>query len=187
MNTVITSAEALLGASKKIVAEKGIKAINIRSVAEEANVSVGSVYNYFKNKEALVSETIADIWCDVFHSAQGCTHFESFHDCLIWLISMIEKCCSEYPDILTAHPHSFQEKEGLVKGRMMMEKYLTHIHDHLKKVLEKDKKIKEGIFDEDFTMDELIDFTFSNITLCAKSNNKNYTTFIKLIDKLLYE
>ena len=186
MNTVITSAELLLNASKKIAAEKGIKAINIRSVAEKANVSVGSVYNYFKNKEALISETIADIWCDIFHNAEGCKELDSFHDCLIWLISMIDKCCSEYPDILTAHPHSFHQKEELEKGRMMMEKYLTHIHHHLKEVLKNDKRIKQGVFDDSFTRDEFIDFTFSNIILSVKSNKKNYSTLIKLIDKLLY-
>lgn len=187
MNTVIISTETLLSASKKIAAEKGIKAINIRSVAEEANVSIGSVYNYFKNKEQLISETIAAIWCDVFHTAGGCRHLDSFHDCLIWLISMIDQCCREYPDILTAHPHSFHEKEGLEKGKMMMEKYLTHIHEHLKQVLENDKKIRKDLFDEDFTMEAFIDFTFSNITLSAKSHHKNYTTLIKLIDKLLYQ
>ncbi len=186
MNIVITSAELLLNASKKIATEKGIKAINIRNVAEEANVSVGSVYNYFKNKEALISETIAAIWCDIFHNAEGYKELDSFHDCLIWLISMIDKCCSEYPDILTAHPHSIHQKEELEKGRMMMEKYLTHIHYHLKKVLENDKKIKEGIFDDSFTRDEFINFTFSNIVLSAKGNQKNYSTLIKLIDKLLY-
>lgn len=186
MNIGITSAELVLSASKKIAAEKGIKAISIRSVAEKANVSVGSVYNYYKNKESLINETIADIWCDIFHNAQGCRELDSFHDCVIWLISKIDQCCSEYPDILSEHPHSMQQREALEKGRLMMEKYFTHIHNQLKKVLENDRRIKDDVFNEYFTMDEFISFTFSNIILSAKDNQKNYSTLIKLIDKLLY-
>lgn len=187
MNTAVTSAEALLKASKEIAAEKGIGSINIRNVAERAHVSVGSVYNYFESKEILVSETIAAIWCDIFRDTNGCLEMGSFHDGMVWLIGMIDKCGREYPDILTAHPYSIHGDLELKRGRRMMEQYLTHVIGQLKYVLEQDRKIKQGVFDDSFTEDEFIDFVFSNVVMSAKCGNRNMAVLVKLIDKILYE
>ena len=61
MNTIVTSREELLAASRKIVKEQGIQALNMRAVAAAANVAVGSVYNYFPSKAELVTATVQDL------------------------------------------------------------------------------------------------------------------------------
>ena len=53
MNTVVTSKEIILEASKKLIREEGLNSINIRSVASACGVSVGSIYNYFDSKSEL--------------------------------------------------------------------------------------------------------------------------------------
>ena len=55
MNTVVTSKEIILEASKKLIREEGLNSINIRSVASACGVSVGSIYNYFDSKSELVA------------------------------------------------------------------------------------------------------------------------------------
>ena len=77
MNTNNTLHDKILAASKEIAADKGFQAINIRAVASKAKISVGSVYNYFPDKSALLQATIADIWCDVFHRTGQCTALSS--------------------------------------------------------------------------------------------------------------
>ena len=47
MNKTVTSREAILAASQKLVMEKGLQAVNMRTVASVCGVAVGSVYNYF--------------------------------------------------------------------------------------------------------------------------------------------
>ena len=54
MNTVVTSKEEILRASRELIRQKGWDAVNIRSVAAACGVSVGSIYNYFDSKAALV-------------------------------------------------------------------------------------------------------------------------------------
>ena len=83
MNTNNTLHDKILAASKEIAADKGFQAINIRAVASKAKISVGSVYNYFPDKSALLQATIADIWCDVFHRTGQCTALSSFHGFLL--------------------------------------------------------------------------------------------------------
>lgn len=46
MNTVVTSKEDILKASRELIRERGWSAISIRSVAAACGVSVGSIYNY---------------------------------------------------------------------------------------------------------------------------------------------
>ncbi len=46
---------AILDATARILVERGLAATTTNAVAERAGVSVGSLYQYFPNKEALVS------------------------------------------------------------------------------------------------------------------------------------
>ncbi len=45
--------KAILDAAKKIIAEKGFRAMTMDQVAKEANVAKGTLYIYFKNKDSL--------------------------------------------------------------------------------------------------------------------------------------
>ena len=69
MNTVVTSKEIILEASKKLIREEGLNSINIRSVASACGVSVGSIYNYFDSKSELVAATVESIWSEIFHNS----------------------------------------------------------------------------------------------------------------------
>lgn len=47
--------------------EKGLSAINMRTVASACGVAVGSIYKYFPSKTDLIYATVADVWKDIFH------------------------------------------------------------------------------------------------------------------------
>lgn len=67
MNTVVTSKEQILKASRELIQRQGWSAVNIRSVAAACGVSVGSIYNYFDSKAALVGAAVESVWCEIFH------------------------------------------------------------------------------------------------------------------------
>ena len=52
----------LIGEAKKQIAEAGYSAVTIRSVAKACGVGVGTVYNYFESKEALISAFMLEDW-----------------------------------------------------------------------------------------------------------------------------
>ena len=53
--------EKILRATQMVMAESGYDNLNTASIADHAGVSVGSVYQYFPNKEAIVRQ-LADSW-----------------------------------------------------------------------------------------------------------------------------
>lgn len=54
--------EKLIREARRQVMESGYSALNIRSVAKHCGVGVGTVYNYFPSKEALVAAFLVEDW-----------------------------------------------------------------------------------------------------------------------------
>ncbi|MGD9598202.1 MAG: TetR/AcrR family transcriptional regulator [Steroidobacteraceae bacterium] len=52
--------EFILEAARRILYEKGVKAITTRRVAEHSGVAVGSLYQYFPNREAILARLAED-------------------------------------------------------------------------------------------------------------------------------
>lgn len=55
--------EAILQATAHILTEAGYESLNTNAIAERAGVSIGSLYQYFPSKEAIVGE-LMDRFCD---------------------------------------------------------------------------------------------------------------------------
>ena len=64
----IATVNAIIKAGFICVAEKGLAATTTRHIAAVAGVGVGSVYEYFKNKEAIYS-AMANFGCSVVSEA----------------------------------------------------------------------------------------------------------------------
>jgi len=51
----MTKKEAILSASLKLLATKGVHATPMSAIAKEAKTGMGTIYNYFPNKEVLIN------------------------------------------------------------------------------------------------------------------------------------
>ena len=57
---------AIKNAAKVILSEEGYQALSIRNVATKSGIGIGTVYNYYENKEALIIQLMSDYWNDYF-------------------------------------------------------------------------------------------------------------------------
>ena len=62
--------QRLLDEARRQIEESGFAAMTIRSVAKSCGVGVGTVYNYYPSKEALVASFMLDDWKDCVSSIQ---------------------------------------------------------------------------------------------------------------------
>lgn len=72
MNPCVTSKEAILQVCRSIVATEGLSALNMRTVADECHIALGTLYGYYSNKDDLLLSTIDSVWKDIFHMSQKC-------------------------------------------------------------------------------------------------------------------
>lgn len=185
MNITATSKEAIIEVCKKIVKEKGLSAINMRSVALECNVAVGSIYNYFPSKSQLLGATIESIWKDIFHISGKQFEFSNFIECLAWLFESIEEGSQKYSEFFSMHALSFAS-EDKVAGRQMMEKYFIHIKLSLLEVLKKDSKVREGAFNEILTPTLFVDYIFTLFISSLMNSQRNRDGLLEIAKRCLY-
>ncbi len=59
---------SLVQAARKSLLESELHDINIREIARECGTAVGTVYNYFSSKEALIAEAMMSDWLECVRS-----------------------------------------------------------------------------------------------------------------------
>lgn len=185
MNNIVTSRGLILSESRKIVMDKGISAINMRTVANACGVAVGSIYNYFPSKTELISATVEDVWKDIFHMLGDSFEFHNFKDCLLWLFESINIGCKKYPGFFNLHSMSFAA-EDKVKGRQMMEHYFGHIRLSLLNVLENDKNVRSDAFNDILTADEFVNLIFTTFTSMLLQKQDHYKALIEMVTRCIY-
>jgi len=185
MNTVVTSKEAILKASKEIATQQGLQSLNMRDVAKYCDVAVGSVYNYFPSKADLVAATVEDIWKDIFHKMSNIDNPNNFIERVTWLFDTVHNGAKEYPAFFTVHSVNFanDDKE---KGRKVMNQYFNHIKNSLLQSLLNDNNVKKDTFNETFTQDRFVDFVFSNILTLLINNQQSCYLLNEIIKRTIY-
>lgn len=186
MNTIITSKEAILDMSKKLVTEQGLQAINIRSVASACGVSIGSIYNYFSSKSDLIAATIENIWCDIFHFSDSQIDFDCFLDCVHWIFDSIKKGSEQYPGFFSSHSMHFLD-DNKTNGQQLMAQSWKHIQTKLYHILEKDKNICPYAFNEILTAQKFIDIVFSLIISALIRQDYDDSAILELIKTIIYQ
>ena len=62
MKKAITTKEKILENAKKEARSKGLEKIGMREISSASSVALGTLYNYFPDKESLIIATISSIW-----------------------------------------------------------------------------------------------------------------------------
>ncbi len=60
--------QAILGAAKRLFAERGFNGVSMSELASDIDLPVGSIYTYFENKDALARAVIEEGWESFFGS-----------------------------------------------------------------------------------------------------------------------
>ena len=185
MNAQVTSKEAILSQCRHLVMADGIAAINMRSVAAACGVALGSLYNYFPSKSALIAATVESVWTDIFYGARQPGPFHSFSDAVLWVYQSLRQGSLSYPGFFTLHSLSFanQEKQS---ARQLMQQHFAHIKQRLLNALQQDAKVKAGVFDEEFQPEGLVDLVFHAVIAAVVQDKGDITTLLALLQKALY-
>ena len=185
MNTVVTSKEDILKASRELIRERGWSAISIRSVAAACGVSVGSIYNYFDSKAELMSAAVESVWREIFHRPADDTIFQDVQACVIWMYERMAYGCEQYPGFFTLHSIGFLRDER-PDGKRRMQQTWGHILAGLCAVLRRDAKIRPDAFTDTFTVERFADVLFSQMLSAMLRQDCDPTAVLEIVRRTLY-
>lgn len=185
VNTSVTSKEAIMQVCREIVAKKGLKALNMRLVADECHIALGTLYNYYAGKDELLLETVGSVWMDIFHMGQKCETYFSFPEYITHIFQCIQEGAGKYPDFFTAHSISIAGA-GKNKAESMMEQYFSHMKAGMTEVLRADSAVDGTVFSGDFSEADFVDFVFDNILILLAQGKKDCRTLVRIVCRVLY-
>lgn len=185
MNTIVTSKEEILKTSRELIQREGWSAVNIRSVAAACGVSVGSIYNYFDSKAALMSASVESVWCEIFHRPEDGSVFQDAQACITWLYERMEYGCKQYPGFFTLHSLGFLG-EDKSDGRQKMQQTWQHILDGLCSVLQRDAKVRPDAFTQQFTAEKFADLLFSLMLSALLRQDYDPSAVLEIVRRTLY-
>lgn len=186
MNTIVTSEDEILKASRELIQQQGWSAVNIRSVAAACGVSVGSIYNYFDSKSALVGATVESVWHEIFRRPEDGNVFQDTRASVAWMYGRMEYGCRQYPGFFTLHSLGFMQ-EDKPDGKQRMQQTWQHILEELCFVLKQDAGIRPDAFTEQFTVEKFADVLFSLMLSALLRQDYDSSAVLEIINRILYE
>lgn len=185
VNIVITSKEAIMQECRLIVAEQGFKSLNMRLVADKCHIALGTLYNYYADKDELVLATVESIWRDIFHSGRPCGKESSFPDYVEELYVRIREGAEAYPRFLTDHSISIAASRQ-VEAKNVMEHTFAHMKAGMRKVLQRDPAVSEHAFSASFPEEDFISFVLDWLLLLLVQGRQDCSILLEMIRRSIY-
>lgn len=165
--------ENLILEGRKTLLEKNYKELNIRDVAKNCGIAIGTFYNYFPNKEEFVSEIFRDDWRSTIALAESLKASEEP------LREKIRKIYSSMQGFVDRYLTVFYEI-AMLKGYERKRDYdMKDIYVKLEEIISIEKT--KGNIKASLEPRELTHFIVSN--LMYLSQNK-YISFDELFDHM---
>lgn len=185
MNKPVTSKEEILEVSRNIAASKGITAVNMRIVASECGIALGSLYNYFTSKAELLSATVEAVWADIFPIDKISKDCENIIEYLKLLLESAEESKQHYPQFFSMHALSFAAGDKR-EGRRVMEEYFQKIKHQMLIFLKNDQEIRAQIFAGRLSEKVYVDYIFTLFLSILFDEQADRSAFLTFVRNYLY-
>ncbi|MGN0378336.1 MAG: TetR/AcrR family transcriptional regulator [Butyrivibrio sp.] len=186
MNLGATSKEAIMAACRHIVSEKGLKALNMRAVADKCHIALGTLYNYYSDKNDLVLATIESVWMDIFHMDGDYAPGLSFPDYVKHIFESVQHGVRKYPDFFMAHAVGIANSERS-RAKNAMADYFNHMEAGMLKILDGDSDVNPHAFSQSFSKTDFVNFVIENILILLVREKRDCNALIEIIRKIIYQ
>lgn len=184
-NYNINHKEVILSKAKEIVMSEGIVKINIRTVAKNSGIAIGTVYNYFPSKGELLVAVIEDFWEGAFKDIdwRGLKD-NNFYDNL-------EKVYSVLRDYLHGFKENWLEQLALLKtkekliGRQKEDEYFQKMYRKIILLIDMDNSFQSYSWSETISKENMAEFIFENMVIMLKKEKEDMKFFIEVLKLIM--
>lgn len=121
----------LIAEAKKQIEENGYGAVTIRSIAKGCGVGVGTVYNYFPSKDALIATHLLEDWKLCLHTVVSvATYAESPRPVVLCIYDQLNRFADRHQAI-------FRDEAAVAGFSGSFSRYHSMLRDQLAQPLER--------------------------------------------------
>lgn len=172
MKQHVTTREEILEKALEIAKRDGVDKVSIRKLASACGIAIGSVYNYYPNKEAVIVAVSEDFWGillrdqeQLFQRGMGFTHFlEQYYMFIYGRLAKYDRSWIGSMD--------YKSRKNAV----------TLFY----KVLSEDVRIDHSIWNMELNEEAFCEYVLTNVLALLQAGENNCRFFIFLIEHLLY-
>lgn len=183
MARIIDNPRALiLGEARKILYNEGYPSVSIRRVAQECNVSIGTIYNYFSTKKELILEMMTSYWQEFLDKAAVITKSQAdFYEKLRYIFQEVFSFVSRFKSVWLSK--AFYESPDYVEGGIQREHiYVGRLTAMIEELL-REKAPDKG--QAEFEAEKMASFIVINFMSMVQSRNYDYDFFEDVLRKIL--
>ncbi len=176
-----TLRDTLLKIAQSMVDTEGIEAVNIRSIAKEAGIASGTVYNYFSNKDEILLALTEGYWNQALLEMRNEITAESFcgqlQEIFYFLQERIDKSAGKLMNSL-----------GNVEaaGQAHMASAQAVLEETLIQCMEQDAHVRKDVWNETFTKEQFARFLVMNMTMLLRARTYDLSFLLIIIERMIY-
>ncbi len=176
--------EIILAEAKEIAINEGISKINIRTVAKNSGIAIGTIYNYFHSKGDLLIAVIEDFWKGAFKEI-GLTSFSNgdFYQNLEIIYNILYIYISKLKESWLEQLSLLKSKEKLL-GKQKEKEYLEKIHHIILRLMDMDNNLKAYPWCHIITKEKMTEFIFDNMLIMLKKGEEDIGFFIEILKRI---
>ena len=168
---------------------EGLAALSIRNIAKECNIAVGTIYNYFPDKAALVIEVITKFWRTIAFSEEtkSCLDYRQGENLLVFcerLYTTMQQALHQFKINWLGEVSSLDARTRQ-KCRQAENACFEHIYQSLEKVIYADNSIKQERITSIGT-NKLARLIWQDIHHSLRMGDDSYKTLFGLLKLALY-
>ena len=96
--------DRILQAAGKRLLDKDLSSFSLRGVASGCGIAVGTIYNYFKDKESLMAAVMVQDWVDALETTRGkLAQTQSLQEGLLQICRGIRNFCLRYQKVWSSY------------------------------------------------------------------------------------
>lgn len=170
----------LLESARRITDEKGIEAVNIRSLARRAGVAAGTVYNYFSSKDEILLALTEEYWRQTLSEMNEVITAHSFCGQLQEIFEFLKTRIHESAGKLMSSLGNV-ETAGLERMLSMQ----TTLEAALVRKMAQAPDVREDVWNQAFTREQFAHFILMNIMALLKSGAADMDFFITVVRRTI--
>ncbi|MGL5614817.1 MAG: TetR/AcrR family transcriptional regulator [Sarcina sp.] len=184
MSKQLENAESLiLEVAKKIAKEEGISSISMRKIANECEIALGSIYNYYPTKMDIIFVILEEFWINClvnFKEEKENDFYEEIERLYFHIYNELENFKSSFLrdlSTLSGKDKSAGKKKELEFKGKLIEFFLKILNNH-------EKEFNERAFNK-FEKRRFVEFIVEEFLMMLKKPEDDYRFFDYVIRKIL--